>query len=200
MSLRHAVLVALLDGDASGYQLTKIFDVSVSNFWAAVPQQVYAELPKLERAGYISGREVVQQDRPNKRVYTITDAGRAELSAFIQSSSKPGVIRDGLVVKVFALGADATDDLFIADQLDERADQAEAKVKLFTQLLHGMLAGRDEYTYLSEQPRIGPYLTCRRGQMFEADNARGSRWAAAAIRARLKGEPVPPPPIEIPSL
>ncbi|MFD0475577.1 hypothetical protein ACFQ0B_50665 [Nonomuraea thailandensis] len=37
MALRHAVLAALLDGEYSGYQLTKIFDVGVSNFWYAAP-------------------------------------------------------------------------------------------------------------------------------------------------------------------
>jgi hypothetical protein len=33
MALRHAVLAAMLDGGFSGYQLAKIFDVGVSNFW-----------------------------------------------------------------------------------------------------------------------------------------------------------------------
>lgn len=37
MSLKHAVLAALLEGEASGYDLAKIFDVSVANFWAATP-------------------------------------------------------------------------------------------------------------------------------------------------------------------
>jgi hypothetical protein len=32
MSLKYAALGALLEGEASGYDLAKIFDVSVSNF------------------------------------------------------------------------------------------------------------------------------------------------------------------------
>lgn len=82
MALRHAVLAALLDGEYSGYQLAKIFDLSVSNFWHAVPQQLYSELSRLETEGLISGRQIIQHDRPNKRVYTVTEAGVAELERF----------------------------------------------------------------------------------------------------------------------
>ena len=48
MALRHAVLAALLEGEASGYQLAKRFDVSVANFWSATPQQLYRELERME--------------------------------------------------------------------------------------------------------------------------------------------------------
>ena len=41
MSLRDAVLVALLEGESSGYDLAKGFDASVANFWMATPQQLY---------------------------------------------------------------------------------------------------------------------------------------------------------------
>ena len=51
MALRHAVLAALLEGEASGYQLAKRFDVSVANFWSATPQQLYRELDRLEAEG-----------------------------------------------------------------------------------------------------------------------------------------------------
>nr|BFE79055.1 hypothetical protein GCM10020093_016560 [Planobispora longispora] len=89
MALRHAVLAALLDGEYSGYQLTKIFDVGVSNFWYAAPQQLYAELAKLEAGGLVAGREVVQRGRPNKRVFTVTEAGVAELAAFAAAPPSP---------------------------------------------------------------------------------------------------------------
>ena len=50
MALRHAVLAVLLDEELSGYQLAKAFDVSVANFWHALPQQLYVELAKLAAA------------------------------------------------------------------------------------------------------------------------------------------------------
>src|SRR6478752_83778 len=100
MALRHAVLAALLDGEYSGYQLAKAFDIGVANFCHALPQQLYAELAKLEKEGLVSGRQVVQETRPNKRLFRVTDAGRAELEVFAETAAKPSFIRDDLLVKV----------------------------------------------------------------------------------------------------
>jgi DNA-binding PadR family transcriptional regulator len=193
MALRHAVLAALLDGEFSGYQLAKIFDVSVSNFWHAVPQQLYAELTKLEAAGLVSGREVVQQRRPNKRVFTLTETGRAELAAFIVRASKPSFIRDDLLVKVHA--TEAGDARALIEQLEERAVQARGKIALFDQLLTYLRGAREEQAFLAESPRIGPYLTCLRGRAFEQENLTWCTWAAEVLRARAEHRgTVPPPP------
>ncbi len=79
MALRHAVLAALLDGEYSGYELAKSFDIGVANFWHASPQQLYTELARLEKEGLVEGRQVVQETRPNKRLFRVTGAGRDEL-------------------------------------------------------------------------------------------------------------------------
>jgi DNA-binding PadR family transcriptional regulator len=196
MALRHAVLAALLDGEAFGYQLAKIFDVSVSNFWHAVPQQLYAELTKLEADGLVAGREVIQQRRPNKRVFTLTDAGRAELADFIARSSKPSFIRDDLLVKVHA--AEAGDIHALAEQREERAAQARGKIALFEQLLHQLRGERTEQAFLAEGPRIGPYLTCLRGRAFEQENLAWCTWAAQVLRARAEDRRrIPPLPASL---
>jgi DNA-binding PadR family transcriptional regulator len=182
MALRHAVLAALLDGEYSGYQLAKIFDVSVSNFWYAVPQQLYAELARLERDGLVSGRRVVQVDRPNKRLFTVTAAGVEELAAFAATPTRPGSIREDLLVAVQAV--DRIDPAPVIAQLDERAGLAAAKVELFDRLLREMRGDRDEATFLRDADRIGPYLTCLRGRRFEQENVDWCRHAAATLRSR----------------
>src|SRR5215510_6183550 len=100
MSLKYAVLSALLEGEASGYDLAKIFDVSVSNFWAATPQQLYRELDRLTVDGLIDARVVPQERRPNKRMFTLSGAGRADLAAFTARQPRPTALRDELMVKV----------------------------------------------------------------------------------------------------
>ncbi|GLY65754.1 PadR family transcriptional regulator [Amycolatopsis taiwanensis] len=102
MTLRHAVLASLLDEERSGYQLAKAFDVGVANFWHALPQQLYAELSKLEKDGLITGRDVRQANRPAKRLFRPTRAGLDELQRFVAAESRPSVIRDDLLVKVQA--------------------------------------------------------------------------------------------------
>ncbi|MEU5790432.1 PadR family transcriptional regulator [Micromonospora purpureochromogenes] len=182
MALRHAVLAALLDGEYSGYQLAKAFDVSLSNFWYAVPQQLYAELAKLEREGLISGRQVIQRDRPNKRLFTVTDAGLAELAAFAATPSKPSSIREDLLVMVQAV--DLLDPAPVIVQLEERAVTAAAKVEIFDRMLQRLRGELDEETFLREGDRIGPYLTCLRGRRFEQENREWCEQVAALLRAR----------------
>lgn len=168
MALRHAVLAALLDREASGYQLAKAFDLGVANFWYAQPQQLYAELTRLESDGLIAGREVVQDNRPNKRLFHVTEAGQLELEHFAAASAKPSFMRDDLMVKVQA--ADKLDPETLIAQLTERATYAQAKIDLFEQLLHTMRGQRSEQEFLRHGECIGPYLTCLRGLAFEQGN------------------------------
>jgi DNA-binding PadR family transcriptional regulator len=170
MALAHAVLAALLEGEASGYELSKRFDVSVANFWSTTPQQLYRELERLETAGFLDARVVEQQRRPNKRVFTLTDAGRDELYAFTTQPARPMAMRDDLLVKLQALDAGDPDAVMAA--FAERLEQARAKVNLYDHLHDGLLAGRSEAEYLRGGERIGPYLTLMRGRMFEQENLR----------------------------
>ncbi|GAB2669305.1 PadR family transcriptional regulator [Saccharopolyspora gloriosae] len=188
MALRHAVLAALLDGERSGYQLAKAFDVGMANFWHALPQQLYAELAKLEREGLVAGREVVQEARPNKRLFTVTEAGSAELERFAATPSKPSFIRDDLLVKVAA--ADSVDPAELISRLDERAEASRAKLDLFDGLLATMRGDLDEDEFLARGTGIGPYLTCLRGRVFESENRDWCARTADVLRnrARLRSE------------
>ncbi|MFI5477152.1 PadR family transcriptional regulator [Streptomyces cacaoi] len=182
MALRHAVLAALLDGEYSGYQLAKAFDVGVANFWHALPQQLYAELAKLEKEGLVAGRQVVQESRPNKRLFHVTDAGRAELEEFAAAVSKPSFIRDDLLVKVQV--ADRIGTAPVIEQLEERASAAEAKIELLGRLLRQLRGDADEEEFLRRGERIGPYLTCLRGLAFEEGHRDWCLRIATVLRER----------------
>lgn len=182
MALRHAVLAALLDEELSGYQLTKAFDMGVANFWHALPQQLYAELAKLEQDGLITGREVIQDARPNKRLFQVTGAGLAALERFASTTTKPSFIRDDLLVKVQT--ADHVDTGALVAQLTERAAFAEAKIELFDELLRKMRGDRSEEEYLRHGERIGPYLTCLRGLAFEQGNRDWCERAVTVLHER----------------
>ncbi|MEV7402047.1 PadR family transcriptional regulator [Streptomyces sp. NPDC091267] len=182
MALRHAVLAALLDGEYSGYQLAKAFDIGVANFWHALPQQLYAELAKLEGEGLIVGRQVVQETRPNKRLFHVTDAGRAELETFATTPSKPSFIRDDLLVKVQSADRIGTEP--VIEQLEERASAAEGKIGLLDKLLRQMRGDADEEEFLRRGDRIGPYLTCLRGLAFEQGHRDWCLRIATVLRER----------------
>jgi DNA-binding PadR family transcriptional regulator len=175
-------LASLLDGEASGYELAKRMDISVANFWHALPTQIYAELRRLEESGLVSGREVIQQGRPNKRLFALTDQGRHALVEFTRRPPRPTAVKDELLIQIQA--ADMGDAASVADSIEERLAVAEFRLSVFESLLQGFLRGRDEQTFLRAARRIGPYLNLRRGRDFERENIEWYRVAAAALRER----------------
>jgi DNA-binding PadR family transcriptional regulator len=183
MSLRHAVLAALIHGEASGYELTKRFDVGVGNFWHARPQQLYAELSRLHDDRLVRATEVPQVSRPTKRLYSLTDAGIAELVAFAAAPARPTTARDELTVAVQA--ADLVDSAALIDKLACRGEQARRKLDNLLATEKAILAGRTEETFVRTTGHLGPYLTCRRGIQFEADTERWCEWAIGLLRARI---------------
>ena len=183
MSLRDAVLAALLEGESSGYDLAKGFDASVANFWPATPQQLYRELDRLAEDGLIRARVVHQERRPNKRMFSLTEAGREAIRQFTAKAPKPSVIRDELLIKVQA--ADAGDMSAVRERIIERLRWASAKSQRYERLRARMLDGRSEEEYLDQADRIGPYLTLIRGISFEEENIRWAEHALAVIERRV---------------
>ena len=83
VALPHAILVSLCEQSGSGYELAHRFDRSIGYFWRATHQQIYRTLRTMEGDGWVSARVVAQRGRPDKKVYTVSDAGRAELARWI---------------------------------------------------------------------------------------------------------------------
>jgi DNA-binding PadR family transcriptional regulator len=83
VALPHAILVSLREQAGSGYELANRFDRSIGYFWSATHQQIYRTLRTMEADGWVHATEVSQRGRPDKKVYTVADAGRAELARWI---------------------------------------------------------------------------------------------------------------------
>lgn len=114
MTLQHAILVALCEEAGSGYELARRFDRSIGHFWAATHQQIYRTLRVMEGDGWVSASAVEQHSRPDKKVYSVSDGGRAELVRWIgepltsRGSAGSGSLADNrtrdLAVKIRAAG------------------------------------------------------------------------------------------------
>ncbi|MFI6023552.1 PadR family transcriptional regulator [Streptomyces sp. NPDC051287] len=178
MALRNALMAALLEGEASGYDLAKGFDATVANFWSATPQQLYRELDRMEAEGLVTARVVEQERRPTKRLFSLTDAGRREVRAYTaEPPARPAAVRDELLVKVQC--ADAGDMAAVRAAVAGRMELATAKLARYERIRRRLLAGRSEEAYFAEAERIGPYLTLLRGMSFERENL---RWGELALR------------------
>ena len=89
-------------GEASGYELLKTTERSVGFIWAPARSQLYAVLKRLAVAGLVSGRRVVQSDRPDKQIFAVTDAGMAALRDWLNEMEPiEPEDRDGVLLKLF---------------------------------------------------------------------------------------------------
>ena len=74
MSLEYAILGFLNYHPYTGYDLKKVFDTSIHHFWPADQSQIYRTLARLTREGLTEMEKVPQDDRPDRKVYSITEA------------------------------------------------------------------------------------------------------------------------------
>ncbi|MFD9127763.1 PadR family transcriptional regulator [Kitasatospora sp. NPDC059571] len=102
MALEHAILVSLLEQPGSGYELARRFDRSIGRFWTATHQQIYRVLRRMEADGWVASREVVQDGRPDKKVWSATSDGRAVLVDWLHEPVEPETVRHELAVKIRA--------------------------------------------------------------------------------------------------
>ena len=101
MSLRHAILGLLSIKPMSGYELKKVIDESVAHFWPSDQSQVYRTLSGLVDSGLASRRTVVQEERPNMHVHSVTDLGSAELDSWLASPLRTPPTRDPFLLRLF---------------------------------------------------------------------------------------------------
>lgn len=104
MSLDYAILGFLNYHPYTGYDLKKIFDTSIRHFWPADQSQIYRTLTHLTEEGFAEMEKVPQEDRPDRKVYSITDAGRAELTKWLAEPPQLGSPRSASLIQVFFAG------------------------------------------------------------------------------------------------
>lgn len=104
MSLEHAILGFLNYKPFTGYDLKKVFDISVRHFWPADQAQIYRTLGRLVEQNYATVEIIEQTDRPSRKVYHITEAGREELRRFLTTPIIPEENRSAPLIQVFFSG------------------------------------------------------------------------------------------------
>ena len=107
MSLKHGLLGLLsYEGPTTGYDLDKLFKESLNYFWHAKTSQIYRELGAMEQLGWLTSERVIQEEKPNKRVYSITEQGKTELVEWLSSpvTSPESRAKSSFLMRIFFAG------------------------------------------------------------------------------------------------
>ena len=101
MDVKTILLGSLFDKSLSGYDLKKLFSLSFAFFSGLSYGSIYPALKQLKQEGLITMKLEIQESAPNRKVYTITEAGK---KAFLNSIKSPfGIERykNALLMRMF---------------------------------------------------------------------------------------------------
>lgn len=164
MSLRHVILTVLSEREASGYDIARAFDESLSFFWNASHQQLYHDLKRLERDGLVTATLVKQSHRPDKKTYRITAAGQDYLDRWLAEPVETRV-NSALMVKLTGLARAAPERALTL--LSEQRGFHAGKLQRYRDIyrLHFEGVPTESLPY----PLLLHFLTLRRGLRGEED-------------------------------
>jgi DNA-binding PadR family transcriptional regulator len=158
MSLRHALLGFLSIRPLSGYDLKRYFDASVRHFWTADQAAIYRALGDLEAEALVRHERIAQSSRPDRKVFHLTEAGRAALDTWLATPTPSIPRREPLLVQLFFAGRIAPEAL--RDLLRAELAASEAELAGFRGIVAAVEA---EQASLDEATQVGPLMTITNG-------------------------------------
>jgi DNA-binding PadR family transcriptional regulator len=101
VSIKHAILGLLAGGPLHGYDLKAAFESELAPGDTLNFGQVYTTLDRLHRDGLVSPEVVTQTERPDRKVYSLTEEGRRELADWLGKPTTPDLgLRDETFLKL----------------------------------------------------------------------------------------------------
>ena len=103
MDVKTLCLGVLTERDLTGYEIKQHFEEAFSHFFVAGYGSIYPALADLTRRGLVDCTSVLQEKRPDKKVYSLTEKGRQALIDELMATPPRHKVRsEFLVLMVFA--------------------------------------------------------------------------------------------------
>lgn len=136
MSVRNAILGLLAQHPRYGYELRSAFIslVGGEQNWEVKPAQIYTTLARLEEGGLVTQATIEQEGSPEKRVYTITETGRDELTHWFTDAVEDEHQRDEFYLKLM---------LSLATEIKDPYEVIRVQRSRLFRELHQITARRD---------------------------------------------------------
>lgn len=129
MDVKTVCLGMLTDGEASGYDLKKQFESTFSHFFAAGYGSIYPALSSLLADGLVDCREIPQDGRPDRKVYRITETGRACLRRALDEPNPGHKVRSEFLATMYFAHLMSPEQ--VASVLDNRLQDLDRYLRMF---------------------------------------------------------------------
>ena len=127
MDARTLCLAALSLGEASGYEIKKALDEPPFNHFQDTGfGSIYPALTRLAQEGLVTGSAQAQERRPDKKVYSLTEAGRRHLCQSLLQPPAPDRLRSDFLFLLFM--SDQMPRAHLGQVIEQRIADIEAKL------------------------------------------------------------------------
>lgn len=157
-TLSYGLLSLLSFAPLSGYDLAQ----KIKPLWQAGHSQIYPLLVSMEQQGYISYKLIKQVDKPDKKEYTITEAGLVQLRQWVETPAEHPVLRDEMHFKLYSLWLSEPEKA--KEMLREREEFCMNELHRYKDMLKGNEVLREERSESHEPTAttFGRYLLIRK--------------------------------------
>ncbi|WP_248928123.1 helix-turn-helix transcriptional regulator [Paenibacillus hamazuiensis] len=101
MTSQDVILGILMNQSSAGYDIKRLLETVFSYFYNASFGTIYPMLAKMEQQGLITKESIIQEGKPNKHVYTITEEGRRQFREYLNSELQPEEIKSDFMVRLY---------------------------------------------------------------------------------------------------
>lgn len=144
MDIKTLCLGILSLGDATGYEIKKmVAEGSFSFFSEASYGSIYPALNKLMEEGFVSCRELPQDKRPDKKIYSLTDKGRNELTKSLRKDPNPDKNRSEFLAAL--LFAESVAPERVHELIEDRIVEHEEKIAALENILGGDMTAASRF-------------------------------------------------------
>jgi DNA-binding PadR family transcriptional regulator len=181
-TLGNALLSLLARKPRSGYDLVQYMKRPIGYFWHARSSQIYAELLRLETQILVTYQVIEQHDRPNKKLYTITQEGRAALRQWATEPVEVTHDRNELALKAYTIWLADPEQAIRLFRTQE--DAHATKLAHYEAILARLEQGHGPQWRVDE-PLFGDYATLHLGIGYEREYTVWCRWMAEQLEQHL---------------
>ena len=145
-AVQQALLALLAQQPRHGYELHDLFEIAIGGHWEVNSGQIYSSLDRLARDGLVEEEAIEKGGGPDKRVWAVTDDGRAALADWFQSPvPREYRLRDEFYLKLM---------LAIVTRTGNPRRVLQVQRRELLQELHDLIARRDAANPRQDLARI----------------------------------------------
>lgn len=101
MKGEDVILGIINEKSRTGYEIVETFKTIFAHFFDGSYGSVYPVLHKLEQQGEVTKQMIVQDGKPNKYVYSITEQGKEKFKHYLKTDVQPEKVKSDFLMRMY---------------------------------------------------------------------------------------------------